>query len=85
MAKIRITGDGTPAGTFIYVGDERLEGVQSVRFTAGVHEKAMLVLEVKRPELDLDLDEMGTVLCMDHKPVQHRDGKPPWCRNCGQP
>lgn len=19
----------------------------------------------------------------DHKPVQHRDGKPPWCRTCG--
>lgn len=21
--------------------------------------------------------------CPDHKPVQHRDGKPPWCRTCG--
>lgn len=19
----------------------------------------------------------------DHKPVQHRDGKPPWCKTCG--
>jgi len=19
----------------------------------------------------------------DHKPVQHRDGKPPWCKECG--
>lgn len=19
----------------------------------------------------------------DHRPVQHRDGKPPWCRECG--
>lgn len=19
----------------------------------------------------------------DHKPVQHRDGKPPWCKLCG--
>lgn len=21
--------------------------------------------------------------CENHKPVQHRDGKPPWCRECG--
>jgi predicted transcriptional regulator len=21
--------------------------------------------------------------CSDHKPVQHRDGKPPWCPTCG--
>lgn len=21
--------------------------------------------------------------CSDHKPVQHRDGKPPWCKECG--
>lgn len=21
--------------------------------------------------------------CGDHKPVQHRDGKPPWCKRCG--
>lgn len=21
--------------------------------------------------------------CTDHKPVQHRDGKPPWCKECG--
>jgi hypothetical protein len=23
------------------------------------------------------------ILCSDHKPVQHRDGKPPWCKTCG--
>jgi hypothetical protein len=21
--------------------------------------------------------------CSNHKPVQHRDAKPPWCNNCG--
>lgn len=21
--------------------------------------------------------------CMDHHPTQHRDGKPPWCKQCG--
>jgi hypothetical protein len=21
--------------------------------------------------------------CAEHKPVQHRDGKPPWCKRCG--
>ena len=21
--------------------------------------------------------------CPDHRPVQHRDGKPPWCSACG--
>lgn len=23
------------------------------------------------------------VHCPDHRPTQHRDGKPPWCRSCG--
>lgn len=23
-------------------------------------------------------------LCADHRPIQHRDGKPPWCRTCGR-
>lgn len=23
-------------------------------------------------------------VCLDHKPVQHRDGKPPWCNTCGR-
>lgn len=23
--------------------------------------------------------------CADHQPRQHRDGKPPWCDNCGRP
>lgn len=22
-------------------------------------------------------------ICSDHRPVQHRDGKEPWCKNCG--
>lgn len=22
-------------------------------------------------------------ICKEHEPKQHRDGKPPWCRNCG--
>ena len=21
--------------------------------------------------------------CPDHREVQHRDGKPPWCKSCG--
>lgn len=21
--------------------------------------------------------------CPEHRPVQHRDGRPPWCRACG--
>lgn len=24
-----------------------------------------------------------TEICSDHNPVQHRDGKPPWCKICG--
>lgn len=24
-----------------------------------------------------------TSTCGDHRPVQHRDGKPPWCKSCG--
>ncbi len=26
---------------------------------------------------------MVNFLCIKHNPVQHRDGKPPWCNNCG--
>lgn len=22
--------------------------------------------------------------CANHKPVQHRDGRPPWCNACGE-
>ena len=31
------------------------------------------------------LEEVGVneTKCSDHNPRQHRDGKPPWCRNCG--
>ena len=31
------------------------------------------------------LEEVGVneAKCSDHNPVQHRDGKPPWCRKCG--
>ena len=25
----------------------------------------------------------ATDCCPDHRPVQHRDGKPPWCKTCG--
>lgn len=27
--------------------------------------------------------EPGEVGCNEHEPVQHRDGKPPWCNACG--
>lgn len=30
-----------------------------------------------------DPDELLPTPNHDHKPVQHRDGKPPWCRACG--
>ena len=30
---------------------------------------------------DFSID--SSQLCADHKPVQHRDAKPPWCRKCG--
>lgn len=26
---------------------------------------------------------VGQKGCSNHKPVQHRDGKPPWCKECG--
>lgn len=31
------------------------------------------------------LEEVGVnaAKCSDHNPRQHRDAKPPWCRNCG--
>lgn len=28
-------------------------------------------------------DDETPVVCDDHRPVQRRDGKPPWCHECG--
>lgn len=28
-------------------------------------------------------EESGDPRCADHKPVQHRDARPPWCNSCG--
>lgn len=35
--------------------------------------------------LDPPFPDGPSVSCPDHKPRQHRDGKPPWCDHCGQP
>lgn len=56
MAKLKIIGDGTPRGTQIWVGDVRMEGVQSVELTMGVHQRAVATLVVKRPDLHLEGD-----------------------------
>lgn len=43
------------------------------------------------PRFDLanQIDTLGAdsllPRCTDHKPIQHRDGKPPWCGKCGLP
>lgn len=28
-------------------------------------------------------EPVAVIDCPDHRPVQHRDGKPPWCKTCG--
>ena len=28
-------------------------------------------------------EPVAVIDCQDHRPVQHRDGKPPWCKTCG--
>lgn len=36
------------------------------------------------PEVSISIDPpLAGIDCPDHKPRQHRDGKPPWCRECG--
>jgi len=40
---------------------------------SGVRSKPLQVVGGEQPET-----------CVSHKPVQHRDGKPPWCRKCGR-
>lgn len=37
----------------------------------------LTVTESPRPQAD------AAPACSDHKPVQHRDGKEPWCDRCG--
>lgn len=82
--RIKIVGDGTPAGTRVEVDGEVLAGVQSLRFTAGLHEKPMVVLEIKRPEIDVEIESgLGVVFCLAHNPV--RDGGfHKACKNCGE-
>lgn len=38
---------------------------------------------LSHPEMTAEelVEEVG-LLCPDHKPRQHRDGKPPWCKLC---
>lgn len=50
------------------------------------HTSAALNRAEEQPRLEqwkdeVDLEEM--VVCSDHRPVQYRDGKPPWCPKCG--
>lgn len=54
VAKLKIIGDGTQTGTSVWVGDQRLEGVQVVDVHMGVGEKPTATLIVRRPELHLD-------------------------------
>ena len=46
---------------------------QLVAFLEDAH-KRFLALPDKQP---------SEPSCSEHKPVQHRDGKPPWCNRCG--
>lgn len=53
--------------------------------------EAGLHVGIKITPLDLakQIDTFGAdsllPRCNAHKPVQHRDGKPPWCGKCGMP
>lgn len=51
-AKLRIVGDGTPAGTQVYAGDQRLRGVQRVEWTQTFHGGSRAVIHVIGAELD---------------------------------
>lgn len=54
VANLKIIGDGTPRGTQIWVGDVRLQGVQTVELKMGVHERAVATLVVKQPDIHLE-------------------------------
>lgn len=85
MARIRITGDGTVMGTRVELDGEQISHVRRVAFSTGVGEKCLVTLEISHADIDIDTDtHLGTVLCMNHKPKQHRDGRRPWCTDCGQ-
>ena len=32
---------------------------------------------------EITYEPVAVIDCPDHRPVQHRDGKPPWCKTCG--
>lgn len=65
--------DGEPfpwhVGTDISVGEGPLRGV---------------VVEIFCEEIFIEsIPKHCSVGCEDHRPVQHRDARPPWCKSCG--
>lgn len=67
VANLKIIGDGTPRGTQVWVGDVRLQGVQHLELTMGVHERAVATLVVKQPELHLE-GEFETLRLVGEEP-----------------
>lgn len=73
------TGHDVPTG-YQYLGSA-LSPAQAVEVPVALGEIRQHVHHFERGRLVWHLFQV--VPCSNHNPVQHRDGKPPWCRACG--
>lgn len=70
MAQLEVLADSHEIeDQLIMIGDEPLINVKVVG--------GRVVLQTRVGYFD------DVQACKDHRPVQHRDGKTPWCNNCG--
>ena len=70
---------------------ERAETVHGPDYCGGCSDKAQewvrwpcaTVQELDRIDRELGIGPERAAPCADHRPVQHRDARPPWCNTCG--
>ena len=48
-----------------------------------VFDSVPAVYPCKPDVFEATYEPVAVIDCPDHRPVQHRDGKPPWCKTCG--
>jgi len=54
MARVNISSDGTPGGTHVTVGGERVAGIQRLVWEADIHGTSLLHITVKRSEVEFN-------------------------------
>lgn len=82
LTRHQLTIDGEP---FPYYMDARGPRVEPVGDNFPLHVLWVpIIIDAPLPEYVEELPGVpAQPECDNHKPVQHRDGRPPWCNECG--